>query len=1047
MSRSRFLICVFAVGVLFMLIGNPAAYAQLNGDAIAKLFTWRDIGPVNTNGRVSDIEAVESNPKIIWVGYGHSGVWKSVNAGITWTPVFDGQPVASVGDLAIYQKNPDIVYVGTGEANNRQSSPWGAGVYKTTDGGKTWQFLGLKDTQHIGRIVIDPNNPNIVYVAAVGHLWGPNEERGLYKTTDGGKLWTRIYYVDNKTGATDVAMDPKNSNILYCSMYEREHDAFETGDPAKARGPGSGIFLTTDAGKTWTKAVKGLPPGDKGRISFGIARSKPGTLYAIIDAGGGGAGRGGAAAAAGADTAGGRGRAGAGAGVAGGGRAGAGAGQQPVQPPNPNTGGIFKSTDYGKSWTKVNDLDGRPPYFSQIAVDPQNENILWVANVSFSYSSDGGKTFSTRPKGSTHDDSHAWWIDPNDGNHVLVGTDGGLVITYDGGTSWDHIYQMPTVLFYQITADMRKPYYVHGGLQDNGSWAGPSNSRDRFGIRLENWFCTGGGDGFYSQVDQTDFNIVYRESQNGGISRMDLRTGQSASISPRAGNSPTTGNIINVTQYFPNAYQPAPQAAAGGAAAGAGGGRGGGGRGGGVSFTFDWNSPMLLSHHNNNILYFGGNYLFKSLNRGDRWMIISPDLTLRQEKNDNKPRAIVSIAESWLNPDLLYVGSNDGNLWMTRNGGVNWTKLNATITGAPNEVFVKRVEPSHHIEGRAYVVFDAHRSNDMKPYIFVTEDFGKTWTPINNNLPEGSVYVVREDYKNPNLLFCGTEFAAYFSIDRGKIWYRFMNGIPTVAFHDLYIHPRDGDLIAGTHGRGAWICDNITPLQQLTDSMMIQNAFLFEPRPEVRWLSTPEWSFSTDKEYRGKNPPTGSSITYYLKSQATEASLEISDITGERKFTQALTGDNLTPGLHSYVWRFNFGAGGGGGRGGAGGGAAGGGAAMVSFPATVTDQQRQQIITQAQTAISATEDQQRKQQIQTALTAFQNATGTGVLQAFTQLTQIIGGGAGGAAGGAGAFGGGRGGAGGNTAGPGEYLVKLTVDGKVLTRKLVVEADTPSYMGK
>jgi uncharacterized membrane protein YgcG len=391
---------------------------------------------------------------------------------------------------------------------------------------------------------------------------------------------------------------------------------------------------------------------------------------------------------------------------------------------------------------------------------------------------------------------------------------------------------------------------------------------------------------------------------------------------------------------------------------------------------------------------------------------------------------------------------------MTRNGGVNWTKLNATITGAPNEVFVKRVEPSHHIEGRAYVVFDAHRSNDMKPYIFVTEDFGTTWTQINNNLPEGSVYVVREDYKNPNLLFCGTEFAAYFSIDRGKMWYRFMNGIPTVAFHDLYIHPRDGDLIAGTHGRGAWICDNITPLQQLTDSLMNQNAFLFEPRPEVRWLSMPEWSFSTDKEYRGKNPPTGSTITYYLKSQASEASLEISDITGERKFTQALTGDNLTPGLHSYVWRFNFGAGGGGGRGGAGGaaggGAAGGGAAgggAAGGAVTLTDQLRQQIITQAQTAILETEDQQRKQQIQTALTAFQNATGTGVQQAMTQLQQLIGGGAGAGAGGAGAFGGGRGGAGGNTAGAGEYLVKLTVDGKVLTRKIVIEADTPSYMGK
>ncbi|MCH7783349.1 hypothetical protein IID62_09825, partial [candidate division KSB1 bacterium] len=889
----------FFLLVSIFLLTASSLLAQTEAEKLLSIYSWRNIGPANPGGRISDVEAVESNPKIIYAGAASGGVWKSENAGITWTAVFDDQPVGSIGDIAIAQKDPNIVYVGTGEPNSRNSSPWGGGVFKTTDGGKNWEFLGLKETHHIGRIVIDPKNPDVVYVAAAGHLWGPNEERGLFKTGDGGKTWDKVLYIDERTGVIDVAMDPKNNKIIYAAAYERRRDAFSGGNPEVRYGPGAGIYVSRNSGKTWTKITKGLPTVELGRIGLAVARSDPGTVYAIIETRSSGGGRGGR----------------------GGGRGGR--GSQPEQL-DPNRGGIFKSTDEGKSWKQTGSYNSRPFYYSQIRVDPNDENTLWVGG-GLMYSEDSGKTFESR-RGSTMVDFHAIWIDPNDSDHIISGCDGGLNISFDRGKNWDIINQMPIAQFYAITADMQKPYYVYGGLQDVDSWAGPSRTRSRWGIRNRDWFSINGGDGLQAQVDPTDHTIVFTERQGGNLSRLDLKTGKNVNIRPNP------QNIVNFKQYYPNYQTPSP-------GAGRGGGRGGGGNN---PLRFDWNSPIKISKHNPRTLYFGGNHLFKSLDRGDNWSIVSNDLT----STPDKPSAIVSIGESGINPSVIWAGTNDGNVWLTRNGGMSWRQMNYAISNAPANYWVKRIEASSHVESRAYVVFDGHRNDDQEPYVYVTEDFGKTWNKISNNLPEGSVYVVREDYKNPNLLFAGTEFSIFASLDRGKTWNKFTNNFPAVPVHDLYIHPREGDLIAGTHGRGAWIADNITALQQLTGEILEEDSHLFDVRTEIKYASMIEWAFSDDKTFRAPNPPEGSTINYYLKTKPKRAELEITDVTGEKRFSTAFMDEETGPGLHSFIWNFQF-----------------------NQP-PFDDEQRSQFEDRIQTAIDDEESEEKKAEIQGLLDKF-----------------------------------------------------------------------------
>ena len=805
----------------------PDASAQVNQASLAQEFDWREVGPANPGGRITDIQGVESSPQIIYVGTATGGLWKTVNAGITWESLFDDQPNASIGDIGLSRSNPDVLYVGTGEANNRNSSPWGAGLFKSTDGGESWTYLGLEETRHIARVVVHPTDPDVVYVAAMGHLWGFNDERGVFKSVDGGENWEKVLYLDEQTGVTDLAMDPVDPNILYAVAHLRERDKFDAGDPIDQWGPKAGIYVTHNGGADWVKAEEGLPTVEMGRTGIDVSRSTPGTVYALVstepppEA----------------------------------------EGQEEPEPLDVNRDGIFKSTDYGVTWEKVNDWNNRPSYYSQIRVDPNNSEVFWAFGSPMAYSEDGGKTVASGPpvQGSTHIDYHAGWIDPNNSDHVLVGGDGGINVTWDRGKSWEVIKQIGLGQIYALSADMRKPYYLAVGLQDNGVWVGRSRGRITAGVTNSDWFALSNADGFGTQIDPTDFNTVYAETQNGSIYRRDLRTGQNASIRPRP---PVPG---------PGTER--------------------------ESYRFDWNTPFILSTHNPQTLYLGGNKVFKSVDRGDTWAAISPDLTALPNESYS---AVVSIAESPLVQGLLWAGTNDGNMYVRRDELSNWELLNPNLPGVPQGYWVKWVEASHHQAGRAFVTFDGHRYMDLDPHVFMTDDFGETWAEISANLPESPVYVVIEDPRNPELLFAGSEVGLYFSMDRGTTWSRFMNGFPTVPVHDLIIHPRDNDLIAGTHGRGAWIADNITPLQQLTPAVMAEDLHLFEVRPEVQWLSTYEFSWTTDKRFYKDNPPTGSTIAFYSKSDPSgSATLEITDITG--RVLRTLTAE-VHAGINSIFW-------------------------------------------------------------------------------------------------------------------------------------------------
>jgi len=680
---SVFLLC------LSVTVVTPVS-AQVDPEVVAGMFSWREVGPANPGGRITDVEGVESRPSTLYIGTATGGMWKTVNAGITWEPIFDDQPNASIGDIGLSQSNPEILYVGTGEPNNRNSSPWGAGVFKTTDGGESWEFIGLKETHHIGRIIVHPTDPDIVYLAAMGHLWGTNEERGVYRTTDGGRNWEKVFYIDDRNGATDLAMDPADTDILYVAIHDRLRDRFDAGDPVERWGPLAGIYMTRDGGENWTRCLVGLPTEDMGRIGIATARSRPGTIYALIGV------------------------------------------KPPPRDPNaprsfqqpgagadetldPNRDGIWRSDDYGATWEKVNNWNNRPSYYSQIRVDPNDAEVIWAFGSPMAYSDDGGRTvISGRPvQGSTHIDYHSCWIDPNNSDHVVVGGDGGINITWDRGKNWEVVKEIGLAQFYAITADMRKPYYLVGGLQDNGVWIGASRGRITRGVTNADWFALSNADGFFCQVDPTDFNTVYAETQGGSIYRHDLRTGQAnRGIRPRP-PAPSEGSQRE-------------------------------------RYRTDWNTPYLISPHNPRTLYYGANKVLKTINRGDHWQAISPDLTA---EIDDRNSAIVSLAESPIMPGLLWVGTNDGNVQLSRNDGATWTLLNDNIPGAPARYWVKRIEASHHEPGRAYLVFDGHRHDDQAPYVFMTDDFGQSWSNITGNLPEGSCYVIREDFVNPDLLF------------------------------------------------------------------------------------------------------------------------------------------------------------------------------------------------------------------------------------------------------------------------------------------------------
>jgi photosystem II stability/assembly factor-like uncharacterized protein len=872
-------LCAAATGGLLAQGGQtqppaPALPSPVNANDDPRLapFAWRAIGPANVGGRVDDIAVVESDPSTIYIGFATGGIWKSRNNGTTWTPIFDRYPVSSIGDIAIAPSNPDVIYAGTGEANNRQSSSFGGGVFKSTDGGRTFAYVGLAGTQTIGRIVVHPRNPDIAYVAAVGHLFGPNPERGLYKTTDGGRTWTNTSFIDNDTGFTDVAMDPSNPDVLFAASYQRRRVpwGFNGG------GPGSGLWKTTDGGKKWTRlSGHGLPDDPIiGRIGLDISRSNPKVIYASIEVGASG----GTGAGVNAD----------GSLVPPGQRGGGRGASPPLAPPDPGRSGIWRSNDGGKTWICVSNQGDRWMYYSQIRIDPTNPDIAYQGGAPFFKTTDGGRLWR-QITGLPHTDHHAIWIDPHDPDHILLGNDGGLDVTYDQGATWEYVNTMPVGQFYAISADMQRPYYVCGGLQDNGSWCGPSATRSSNGILNSDWFRIGGGDGFYTANDPRDWTIVYEESQEGDTNRVDLRTGRTTSIKPRAPRprrepesedpspAPAQAEPANLNG---NIVPPPPP---------------------GTTYRFYWNTPFILSPHNPGTLYLGANRLFRSIDRGETWTA-SPDLTKEIGRNDRPimgvpgtaPMAskhdgaasfsnIVTIGESYVAPGVIWAGTNDGNLQVSRDSGATWKNVAGNVQGVPPETFVSRVEPSHFDGGTAYVSFDGHRTDDQTPYVFKTTDFGETWRSVAGNLPRGNVNVIREDPRNRELLYAGTEYALFVSLDGGREWKRFMNGLPTVRVDDILVHPRDNDLIVGTHGRSIWIVDDITALQQLTPDVQESEAFLFDVRPATAWVTDIRKSVLAEgaKLFRAQNAARGTAISYWLGDvPGDEVRLTITDITG-----------------------------------------------------------------------------------------------------------------------------------------------------------------------
>ncbi|HYC84970.1 MAG TPA: hypothetical protein VEB86_07100, partial [Chryseosolibacter sp.] len=703
--------------IVFLLSLAVSAHAQeVSGKAILGGLRARAIGPAAMSGRIADIDVVNKKPEIIYVGAAGGGVWKSVSAGASFRSVFDDY-IQSIGKVTIDQNHPDTVWVGTGEPWVRNSVGVGNGLYKTVNGGVSWEFMGLKDSEHISDILVDPKDGNTVYVGVQGQLWSSSQERGVFKTTDGGKTWNKIFYIDENTGCADLEIDPRNSNVLYAAMWShrRYPHFFDSGFTGT-----SGLFKSTDGGKTWNKIHNGLPAKTLGRIGIAVAPSNPNVVYASIEAEG-----------------------------------------NASKTSNENKG-LYKSTDAGASWKKVNsDFNNtvRPFYFSRIVVDPTADSVLIKCAFVPIISNDGGNKFRMIGSG-VHSDIHAAWIDPNNPKHILLGTDGGVYESLDGAYSFKMWMNLPVGQFYHVAVDNERPFNVYGGLQDNGSWFGPSQKSG--GITNSDWKNTFGGDGFWSHPHPTDPNTVYAEYQGGHIVRYNKKTGVSKDIRP-----------------YPEK--------------------------GGPKLRFNWNTPIVQSPSKPDRIYTGSQFLYMSDDRGDTWKRISPDLTSndpnRQRQTatggisiDNSSAenntTIYAIGESPKDANVIWAGTDDGYLQVTENQGGTWTNVTKNIPGLPPGNWCSVIEPGHYDRNTAYVSFDNHRNGDMKPYIYKTTDLGKTWTSITTPEIEGHVFVIREDLKNPNLLFAGTEFGLFITVDGGKKWTRFENNLPKVAVHDLVIHPR-----------------------------------------------------------------------------------------------------------------------------------------------------------------------------------------------------------------------------------------------------------------
>ena len=835
---------VHAAAALVSLLVTPVAgWARQAPDlesALSRL-EYREIGPALMGGRISALAVVEATPQVFFLGTGSGGLWKTENHGTSWTPLFDDQPTSSIGDVTVHQENPNLVWVGTGEPQNRQSSPWGNGVYRSTDGGNSWTHMGLEATKHIGRILIHPRNPDVVYVAAVGDLWAANPERGVYRTTDGGASWARVLYVDDNTGAIDLAMDPSDPKTIFAAMYQRRR----TGFGFNGGGPGSGLYRTVDGGESWTELTDGLPTGNKGRIGLDVFRGDGNVVYALVEADARSSGQG----------------------FGGGGT---------------SRSGLFRSTDRGDSWEKMSDTNPRPMYYSQVRIDPSNPDRVYVLGSALMVSDDAGRTFRSDGATQIHVDHHALWINPEDPNHLILGSDGGVSASWDGTAHWRMFDNLALGQFYTIAYDMRDPYYVCGGLQDNDAWCGPSNTRSFHGIRNQDWYETAYGDGFWTVVDPTDSTIVFSESQNGNMNRYDLITGEKTPMRPITG---PRENGDSAKEY-----------------------------------RFNWNSPLLVSRHDPATIFLGGNYLMRSRDRGISWEEVGGfDLTKQIDRDELEIMGVpgtepmmsihdgtsnygnlTTVAESHFSPDVIWVGTDDGNVQVTTDGGTTWTNVAGNIPGLPERTYVSRLAPSAHVAERVYATFDGHRNGDYSAYVYVTENNGRSWSRIDAGLPHGwSVNVITEHHRAANLLFVGNEIGVYVSIDRGASWARLKGNLPTVPVDDIAIHPRENDLILGTHGRSAWIMDDISPLEHLSRDVMAGAGHVFPMKQTTMWAQKGDWPFY-GATYSAPNPPRATRVRYWLRDAVDDGvELAITDAAGGVVRTLEGPGE---PGIHEILW-------------------------------------------------------------------------------------------------------------------------------------------------
>jgi photosystem II stability/assembly factor-like uncharacterized protein len=788
--------------------------------------SWRSIGPAMFAGRVVDVAGVPGNPDILYVGSASSGLYKSINGGTTFDPVFESGTTLSIGAIAVQPDNPDVVYVGTGEGTVRNSVSYGDGLYKSVDGGRTWKRMGLEGTERFGRLVISPGNPNVVLAAAMGRAFGPSDERGIFRSTDGGVTWMRTLFVNRTTGASDVAVDPQDPSIVYAGMYDylRQPWHFRSG------GPGSGLYRSADGGSTWTKltdpALKNGLPGSQvlGRIGVSVHEKDPRIVYTLIEAKEGGV--------------------------------------------------LWRSGDRGMTWTLVNSerrINNRPFYYTQVRVDPVDPNRVYTLSGSFNVSTDGGRTFGGTG-GGMFGDHHALWIDPRNPKRLLSGTDGGFFISNSYGAQWDFLNNMPMAQAYHVGIDMAEPYNVLGGFQDHEIWRGPNEKWNRVGVREGDWVrLRYMADGMHAIADPRDPDLVYYNGHFGDITRLDMRTREERYIQP---------------------YPPGP--AGGGAHL--------------EKYRFNWNSPVLMSHANPDILYYGGNVLFKTTDRGETWQAISPDLTTNdpaKQQSSGGPistdntRAefhctIVALAESPKDPAVLWAGTDDGNVQVSRDGGKTWTNVAPNITGGPKFSWVSSIAASAAEPGTAYLTVDQHRLDDFAPYIFVTTDYGKSWKRIGDRL-RGYAHVVLEDPKSPNLIYVGTELGIFASLDKGTSWIDLRLGLPPLAVVDMKVHPRENDLVIGTHARGFYVLDDVTPLQEMARARPTALT-LFPPVPPVRYTQASDTSELGDRVWVARNQPYGALLNYYVP-QASSAIVAVADAGGRevaRMTVQAGAGLNRT---------------------------------------------------------------------------------------------------------------------------------------------------------